>query len=184
MAKQFKALQEQVMEQKKRMDEFIAFKVSNADEKSASAHVINEVKNQVPTLVPDVVVGFIRPRIHITVLHVLRTKHITLTTTARMPTTNSTIPELKEQLLYMMSNDLDSMEANLRKRPHDDQDPPVNHEGEKSHKKQKFAGESSLGKDQITSESNDYERQPSSTKKIRKSKDWFDRAPAEYTDYQ
>ncbi|GJY52285.1 hypothetical protein Tco_0443132 [Tanacetum coccineum] len=37
------------------MDEFIAFKVPDAVEESVLAHVINEVKNQVPTHVLDVV---------------------------------------------------------------------------------------------------------------------------------
>nr|GEW65368.1 hypothetical protein [Tanacetum cinerariifolium] len=74
-------------------------------------------------------------------------------------------------------------EANSRKRTHDDQDPPENHEGEKSHKKQKFAGESSSGTNQVMFESSEYVGQPSSTGKTCKNQDWFDRPHAKYTDY-
>ncbi|GKC95393.1 hypothetical protein Tco_1160835 [Tanacetum coccineum] len=74
MAKKFKDLKEQVMEQHKRMDDFIAFKVPDAVEESLSTHAINEVKNQVLTLVPDAITDFIQPCIHNTVLHVLRTE--------------------------------------------------------------------------------------------------------------
>nr|GEW65369.1 hypothetical protein [Tanacetum cinerariifolium] len=62
-------------------------------------------------------------------------------------------------------------EANSRKRTHDDQDPLENHEGEKSHKKQKFAGESSSGTNQVMFESSEYVGQPSSTGKTY----WFNK---------
>ncbi|GJT40090.1 hypothetical protein Tco_0939955 [Tanacetum coccineum] len=169
----FKALQEQVMEQKKRMDDFIAFKVPAAIEASVSTHVFNEVKNHAPTLVPDVVADFIRPRIYRTVLHVLRNKQISLSTTPRLSTTNITISELKEQLLHMMSHNPDSIEGKvnldlynaLSNSVQQDKrtDPPKNRKWEKSYKRQKFAGESSSGKDQVMFKSSDYERQPSST---------------------
>ncbi|GJY47320.1 putative reverse transcriptase domain-containing protein [Tanacetum coccineum] len=173
MSKQFKALQEQVMEQKKRMDDFIAFKVPAAIEASVSTHVFNEVKNHAPTLVPDVVADFIRPRIYRTVLHVLRNEQTSLSTTPSMSTTNITISKLKEQLLDMMSHNPDSIEGKvnldlynaLSNSVQQDKrtDPPENREGEKSYKRQKFAGESSFGKDQVMFKSSDYERQPSST---------------------
>nr|GEZ13477.1 hypothetical protein [Tanacetum cinerariifolium] len=43
MVRQFKALKEQVMEQQKKMDEFIAFKVPDVVEESVSAHVIMKI---------------------------------------------------------------------------------------------------------------------------------------------
>ncbi|GJZ02224.1 hypothetical protein Tco_0520185 [Tanacetum coccineum] len=95
------------------MDEFITFKLPDAVEESVSAHVINEVKNQLPTLVLDVVVDFIRPRIHSIALHFLHTEHISLTTTPRLSTTNITIPEPKEQLLDMMSHNPNSIKGTI-----------------------------------------------------------------------
>ncbi|GKD36560.1 hypothetical protein Tco_1252069 [Tanacetum coccineum] len=98
MEKQFKALKGQVLEQKKRMNDFIAFTIQAAIEEPVSAHVITEVKNHALALVPDVDADFIRPRLHSTLRHVLCTEHISLTTTPRFSTTNITIPELKEEL--------------------------------------------------------------------------------------
>ncbi|GJU38827.1 hypothetical protein Tco_1191784 [Tanacetum coccineum] len=63
-----------------------------------SLQVINEVKNHAPTLVPNVVAEFIRPCLHKVVSHVLRTKHISLTTKPTLSTTSITIPKLKEKL--------------------------------------------------------------------------------------
>ncbi|GJW85412.1 hypothetical protein Tco_0158557 [Tanacetum coccineum] len=136
MARHFKDLKEQFMKQQKKMDEFIAFKVPYAVIESVSAHVINELKNKVPIL-------------------------ISLTITPQLSITNITIPKLKEQLLDIMSYNpyfiegkinidhynalLNYMqqdritarkylckEANLRKRPCDDQDLQENREREEN----------------------------------------------------
>ncbi|GJZ53995.1 hypothetical protein Tco_0608880 [Tanacetum coccineum] len=96
--KQFKALKGQVLEQKKRMNDFIDFTIQAAIEEPVSAHVITEVKNHALALVPDVDADFIRPRLHSTLRHVLCTEQISLTTTPRFSTTNITILELKEEL--------------------------------------------------------------------------------------
>ncbi|GJW51109.1 hypothetical protein Tco_0092460 [Tanacetum coccineum] len=61
MVKQFKALQEKVKEQLRKMDEFIANKVPAAVQESVSAKVIEEVKNHAPTVVPDVVDDIVQP---------------------------------------------------------------------------------------------------------------------------
>ncbi|GJZ39878.1 hypothetical protein Tco_0586441 [Tanacetum coccineum] len=60
MTQQFKALKEQVKENKQKLDKLIAFRVPYAIEESVTTHVIYEIKNQVPTLVPDVVANFIQ----------------------------------------------------------------------------------------------------------------------------
>ncbi|GKA87068.1 hypothetical protein Tco_0808779 [Tanacetum coccineum] len=167
MSQQLQTLTEQLQQQKQRLDDLMTFKVPDAIEESVVAHIINEVKNQLLKVVPDVVADFIRPRIHSTVLHVLRTKQISLTTTPRLSTTNITIPELNAQILNMMSNDPYSIkgeinlalykalcysvaqdkrtsrkesckDANLKKRPHDNQDPPENPKGGEKHKKQRM----------------------------------------------
>ncbi|GJY07051.1 hypothetical protein Tco_0374105 [Tanacetum coccineum] len=125
-------------------------------EELVSAQVINEVKNHAPELVVD----FIQPRLHSIVLHVLCTEPISLSSTPRLSITNITILEMKEQRLDTMSNNPDSIkgevnndlynalsnsvqqdrrkarkdsckEANMRKRSHNDQDPPQNREGRK-----------------------------------------------------
>ncbi|GKE14126.1 hypothetical protein Tco_1421703 [Tanacetum coccineum] len=62
MTQQFKALKEQVKENKQKLDKLIAFRVPYVIEESVTTHVIYEVKNQVPTLVPDVVANFIQLR--------------------------------------------------------------------------------------------------------------------------
>ncbi|GKA75038.1 hypothetical protein Tco_0781416 [Tanacetum coccineum] len=164
MAKQFKALQEKVEEQLRNMDEFIADKVPTAIQEPISTKVIQEVHNHAPTLVLDVVADIVRPCLHKVVSHVLYTEHITLTTSLALSSTNITIPQLKETLYEMMSNNLKSTQgdinndlyialsqfiaqykqaaptdscrpANLKKKTHDDQDDRENHEEEKRHKK-------------------------------------------------
>ncbi|GJZ36139.1 hypothetical protein Tco_0581956 [Tanacetum coccineum] len=116
------------------------------------------VENPASTLVINVVADFIRPSIHNIVMRVLHTKQISLTTTPRLSITNITIPLLKEKLLDIMLQNLESIEgkvnldfynalsnsvqhdkgttqkysckeAKLRKRSYDDQDPPKNHKG-------------------------------------------------------
>ncbi|GJZ58136.1 hypothetical protein Tco_0613630 [Tanacetum coccineum] len=111
--------------------------VLSAFEESISTHVINEVKNHAPTLVLDVVVDFILPY--------------------------SIDVQVNNDLYNALSNSMQQnrrkarkdscKEENLRKRYHDNQDPPKNHEGEKSEKKHKFVGVSSSGNDQVMFES-------------------------------
>ncbi|GJX16190.1 hypothetical protein Tco_0217022 [Tanacetum coccineum] len=137
MAKQFKALQEKVEEQQRKMDEFIADKVLSAVQESFSAQVIRKSRTML--------------------------QHC-LTTTPALTSTNITIPQLKARLYKMMSNNPETIQgdinnhlyialskfveqdkqaapkdscrdANSKKRTHDDQDDPKNLEGEKRHKK-------------------------------------------------
>nr|GEU69346.1 hypothetical protein [Tanacetum cinerariifolium] len=120
-------------------------------------------------------------------LHVLRTEQINLTTSSALSSTNITIPQLKETLYEMMTNNPNSIQgdinndlyialsksviqdkqvaptdsykdAKLRKRSHDDQDDPKNHKGEKRSKIRKFTGQSSLRNDRVMSETSDHDR--------------------------
>ncbi|GJR10181.1 hypothetical protein Tco_0792833 [Tanacetum coccineum] len=91
------------------------------------------------------------------------------------------VNEVKNQVLTHVL-DVTSLKLTLRKRPHDDQDPLKNCDEEKNQKKQKFAIESSSGKEKVTFESTDYEAQPSSTDKIRRHEEWFTKDA--YTNYQ
>ncbi|GKE81476.1 hypothetical protein Tco_1551476 [Tanacetum coccineum] len=95
------------------MDEFIDNKVPVVVQESVSAQVIQEVKNHALTLVPDAVVDIVRPCLHTVVSHVLRTKKASLTTTPALSSTNITIPQLKERLYKMMSNNLESIEGDI-----------------------------------------------------------------------
>nr|GEY53002.1 hypothetical protein [Tanacetum cinerariifolium] len=168
------------------MDEFITHKIPAAVQESVSAKVIKEVKNHAPTLVRDAVADIVRSRLHKVVSHVLRTEQITLTFSPALSSTNIIIPQLKETLYEMMTNNPDSIirdintelyialsksvnqdkqvvpkdsykKANLKKRTHDDQDPPVNHEGRKYTRSQDL--------------------------KTRDHPRWFAGPPAKYTDY-
>ncbi|GKB65316.1 hypothetical protein Tco_0921502 [Tanacetum coccineum] len=159
-----------------------------------STKVIQEVHNHAPTLVLDVVADIVRPCFHKVVSHVLCTEHITLTTSLASSSTNIIIPQLKETLYEMMSNNPKSTQGdinndlyialsqsiaqykqaaptdscrpvNLKKKTHDDQDDRENHEEEKRHKKQKFVGQSSSRNDQVVSETSDHDMQSSSTRK-------------------
>ncbi|GJX37616.1 hypothetical protein Tco_0250919 [Tanacetum coccineum] len=210
MAKQLKALQEKVKEQLRKMDEFIADKVPTAIQEPISTKVIQEVYNHAPTLVLDVVADIVRPCLHKVVSYVLCTEHITLTISLASSSTNITIPRLKETLYEMMSNNPKSTQgninndlyialsqsiaqykqaaltdscrpANLKKKTHDDQDDRKNHEGEKRHKKQKFAGKSSSRNDQVVSETSDHDMQSSSTRKIREYPRWHNKHYTKYT---
>nr|GEV21146.1 hypothetical protein [Tanacetum cinerariifolium] len=205
MAKKLKALQENVKEQQRKMDEFIANKVPTAVQELVPAQVIQEVKNHAPTLVHVVVANIVRPCIHTVVSHVLCTEHISLTTTPALSSTNITILELKVRLYEMMSNNPESIkgkinndlciapsesihqdkqdfpkdscrDANLKKRTHNDLE---NHEWEKRYKQLDFVGQSSLRNDQVMFEASDHERQTSSAEKTREDPRWFDRLPVE-----
>ncbi|GJR47137.1 hypothetical protein Tco_1315240 [Tanacetum coccineum] len=179
------------------MEEFIAHSVLSAVQESVSAKVIQEVKKRAPSLVSD---------------DVIRTEQITLTSSPTLSSTNITIPQLRETLYEMMTNDLDSIigdintnlyialsksveqdketvpkdsckKANLKKRSHDDQDPPKNHEGEKRHKKSRFVGQSFLRNDQAMPDAGDHKTQPSTARKTREYPRWLDGWPIDYTDY-
>ncbi|GJR73747.1 hypothetical protein Tco_0086112 [Tanacetum coccineum] len=165
--------------QKKHIDEFINHKVLAAVQESVSTKVIQEVKNHAPTLVTNVVADIVRPRLHKFVSHILRTEQITLTSSPALSSTNITIPQLKEILYEMMTNNLDSIAENLKKQTHDDQDPPKNYDGEKGYKKSRFVGQLSSRNDQAMPDAGDHETQPSAT---RKTQDRFNEVVDTYPD--
>ncbi|GJV47336.1 hypothetical protein Tco_1437548 [Tanacetum coccineum] len=140
------------------MDEFIAHTVPTA---ILFAKVIQEVKNDAPTLVSDAVTDIIRPRLHKDFLHVLRDVNTDL---------YIALSKSIEQDKQVVPKDYCKKE-NLRKRTRDDQDPPDNHEGEKRRKKSRFVGQSSSRNDQTMPNASDRGRQPSSTGKTHEPED-------------
>ncbi|GJU24846.1 hypothetical protein Tco_1163467 [Tanacetum coccineum] len=165
MSQQLQTLTEQLQQQKQRLDDLMTFKVPDAIEESVVAHIINEVKNQLLKVVPDVRAGplLFRTRIHSMCWHVLRTIKIRLTTSPstvhhqtspflELDCTNTitlmskTITRfegeinlaLYKALCYSVAQDKrisrkeSCKDANLKKRPHDYQDPPENPKGGRS----------------------------------------------------
>ncbi|GJS30067.1 hypothetical protein Tco_0490687 [Tanacetum coccineum] len=118
---------------------------------SVKANMVNEVKNQLPKMVPDTISDFIQPRLDHTMLQALKTNQINLFTTPTTSSNNLTEYEMKEKLYNMMfksrfyysydchlglynalmdSMAIDEMQARgkpthpiLKKRSHNDQDP-------------------------------------------------------------
>ncbi|GKE40438.1 hypothetical protein Tco_1463843 [Tanacetum coccineum] len=145
MAKQFKAFQEKVEKQQRKMDNIIANKVPAAVKELVYAQVNTQVKNHASTLVQRFLMMLL-----------ILSKHVFIKL-SRMFFVSSKSLSL-HHLLYLLPTSQshnkqvvpkDSRKkANLKKRTHDDQDPPENHEGEKRYKKSRFAGQSSSRKDQ------------------------------------
>ncbi|GKD06191.1 hypothetical protein Tco_1181165 [Tanacetum coccineum] len=103
---------------KARLDDFLHINIADAIDELVGAHVINEVKNPLQDVVPKAVEDYIRPRLQSTVLHILRNKRISLTTTPRSSTTNLTIPEMKAKLLDMIYNEPKSIEGKCNLKPY------------------------------------------------------------------
>ncbi|GJV67427.1 hypothetical protein Tco_1482936 [Tanacetum coccineum] len=153
---------------------------------SVQANMMNEVKNQLPKLIPDAVFNFIQPRLDRTVLQALKSNQISLLTTPTTSSATFTEYELKYKLYNMMfhihsydthkrhlqlyntlmnSMTIDKMKAsdelslgtNYKKCSHDDQDPPKNYEGEDKKRRRKNTGGSSPKKGKARQESSNYE---------------------------
>ncbi|GKE46635.1 hypothetical protein Tco_1477893, partial [Tanacetum coccineum] len=115
-----------------------------AIKESVQAKVLPKMKKQLPIHVPKVVANFVKPRLNNIVLEVMKNNQINLFTTPSPTTTNDLSEfELKIKLYNRITFECTRHRANLKKRPHDDQDPPNDREGKKRKKRRKDARESS-----------------------------------------
>ncbi|GJS49998.1 hypothetical protein Tco_0600119 [Tanacetum coccineum] len=140
---------------------------AEAIKESIQANVINEVKNQLPKFVPKVVSNYVKTRLGRTVLDVIKKNPVNLFQSSSTPLDTLIQYELKHKLYDMMYqsrsflahekhldlyNDLmnsmkidelvakgeHNLTPSLRKRSHDDQNPPEDREGETRKRKAKF----------------------------------------------
>ncbi|GKB84741.1 hypothetical protein Tco_0957013 [Tanacetum coccineum] len=105
-----------------RLEALLTINVPEPVEEYVQAKVLTEMKKQLPTHVPKAIANFIKPRLNIFQLHNI--------------------------LIDSMSLDQEHLNAQYTKptlkiMPHDDWDPPNDHEGEKRSKRRKDARESS-----------------------------------------
>ncbi|GKD75716.1 hypothetical protein Tco_1333998 [Tanacetum coccineum] len=120
-----KAVEKKFKEYDQKLEALSTINVPEAIEEFVQAKVLTEMKKQPPTHLPKAVANFVKPRL------------------------NNTVLELHNILFDFMSLDQEHLNAQdikptLKRRPYDDQDPPIDHEGEKRSKIRKDARESSL----------------------------------------
>ncbi|GJY84507.1 hypothetical protein Tco_0497883 [Tanacetum coccineum] len=101
---------------------------AEAIEEFIQANVINEVKNQLPKLLPKSVSDYVQPKMEITVRDVLQKNPINLFKPSSKPADSSTKYELKNMLYDKM---------HLKKRRHDDKDKDHSADAEKGKKKRR-----------------------------------------------
>ncbi|GJX41747.1 hypothetical protein Tco_0256737 [Tanacetum coccineum] len=97
-----KAILQKLAEHEQSLNEFSQTNVAEVIEESVQANMMNEVKNQLPKLIPDVVSNFIQPRVDRTVLQALKSNQISLFTTPTTSSATFTEYELKDKLYNMM----------------------------------------------------------------------------------
>ncbi|GJR22992.1 hypothetical protein Tco_0971519 [Tanacetum coccineum] len=156
-------------------------------EESVKANVLTDVKNHLPKFMPKVVSDFVQPHLERNVLDVMKKNTIDLFKSSIMSFDTLSKYELKKKLYDMMfqiksfnthehhltlynalmnSIHIDELVAKgkldltptLKKRYHDDQDPPKNPEGEKRKRMRKNTYGSSSQKDKTPVDLSNYER--------------------------
>ncbi|GJY17224.1 hypothetical protein Tco_0388715 [Tanacetum coccineum] len=141
IAKRFKALQEKVEKQQRKMYKFIANKVPAAVKELVYAQVNTQVKNHASTLVHRflmmLLILFKHVFIKLSRMFFVPSKSLSL---------HHLLCDINTDLYIALSKSIEQdkqvvpkdsrKKANLMKRTHDDQDPPENHEGEKDTRSQ------------------------------------------------
>nr|GEV95603.1 hypothetical protein [Tanacetum cinerariifolium] len=129
-------IEKKFKEYDQKLEALSTINVPDAIEESVEAKVLTKMKKQLPTHVPKAGATFIKPRLNNNVLEVMKNNQINLFTTP-LPTTTNDLLEMK--LKIKLYNRI----ANLKERPHDDQDPRNDREGKKRNKRKKDGEESS-----------------------------------------
>ncbi|GKA00985.1 hypothetical protein Tco_0673650 [Tanacetum coccineum] len=139
------------------------FNVFKAFEKAVQARVLIEIKKLLPTHIPKAVANYVRPRLNISVLDVMKNNQINLFTQSSTSTddllkmdlklkllnrihlnklngTHNTHRQLYDTLYESITLDQDALNAqnaepSFHKRSHNNQDPPNNCKGEQEEKK-------------------------------------------------
>ncbi|GKF82648.1 hypothetical protein Tco_0244304 [Tanacetum coccineum] len=120
--------------------------VPKAIEEFVQAKVMLEMKKQIAKHVPNTVADFVKPCLNNTVLEIKLYNRMYQNRCFETHETHQQLHNiLMESIITLDQENLDAqdIEPTLKKRPHDDQDPPNNREGEKRMKIRKDAGESS-----------------------------------------
>ncbi|GJV40201.1 hypothetical protein Tco_1418641 [Tanacetum coccineum] len=150
--------------------------VLEAIDEYVQAKVLTKMKKQLPIHLPKVVANFVKPHLNNIVLEVIKNNQINLFTTPSPTTTNDLSKlELKIKLYNRITFECTRHRANLKKRPHDDQDPPNDREGKKRKKRRKDARESSSKsskKDKAPMDS--FSKKFGSVDAAKRKSNWFD----------
>ncbi|GKB43004.1 hypothetical protein Tco_0887946, partial [Tanacetum coccineum] len=153
-----------------KLEALSSINVSEVIDEAIQAKVLTEMKKQLPTHVPKAIATFVKPRLNNSVRELKLLNRMTLNKSFENHDTHQKLYDILYESITLNQKALDAQDTkpSLRKRSHDDQDPPNDREGENRSKRRKDTRASS-------SISSKKDKAPSGSAEAAKRKTtWFD----------